>query len=196
MNASPPSRLIEAALEIQEFCENRSWPFCFIGGIAVLHWGEARLTRDADLTIFTGIGRERDFIDELLTRFKSRIESPLTFAMQHRVLLLFATNRIPVDLSLGALPFEEWAVRDAATQEIAPGMKLRLCSAAALVVFKVFAGRPQDWLDVEGIVVRRRREIDWARVRQELGQLLNLKEDSESLPRLETLLTAHSRGQS
>lgn len=158
---------------------------------------ESRFTRDADLTIFTGIGRERDFIDELLTRFKSRIESPLTFALEHRVLLPFAMNRIPVDLSLGALPFEEieWAVRDASTQEIAPGIRLRLCSAAALVVFKGFAGRPQDWSDVDGIVVRRKHEIDWAHVRQELGQLLNLKEDSESLPRLEALLTAHSRGQ-
>lgn len=65
---------------------------------------------------------------------------------------------------------------------------------AALVVYKVFAGRPQDWLDVEGIVVRRRHEIDWTHVRQELDQLLQLKEDSESLPRLEALLTTHSHG--
>lgn len=194
MNASPPSRLIDAALEIQGFCEYRRWPFCFIGGIAVLHWGEARLTRDADLTIFTGIGREQYFIEEILTQFRSRIEGALAFALEHRVLLLYATNRIPVDLSLGALPFEESAARDATMQEVTPGVKLRLCSPAALVVYKVFAGRPQDWLDVEGIVVRRRREIDWARVRQELGQLLHLKEDSESLPRLEALLTTHSRG--
>ena len=62
------------------------------------------------------------------------------------------------------------------------------------MVYKVFAGRPQDWLDVEGIVVRRKREIDWAQVRQELGLLLQLKEDPESLPRLEALLTTHSRG--
>ena len=194
MNASPPSRLIDAALEIQGFCEHRRWPFCFIGGIAVLHWGEARLTRDADLTIFTGIGREQYFIEEILTQFRSRIEGALAFALEHRVLLLYATNRIPVDLSLGALPFEESAVRDATMQEVTPGVKLRLCSPAALVVYKVFAGRPQDWLDVEGIVVRRRREIDWARVRQELGHLLQLKEDSESLPRLEALLATHSRG--
>ena len=194
MNASPPSRLIEAALEIQRFCEHRRWPFCFIGGIAVLHWGEARLTRDADLTIFTGIGGEQYFIEEILTQFKSRIENPRTFALEHRVLLLYATNRIPVDLTLGALPFEESAVRDAAMQEITPGVKLRLCSSATLVVYKVFASRPQDWLDVEGIVVRRKREIDWAHVRQELGPLLQLKEDSESLPRLEALLATHSRG--
>jgi hypothetical protein len=193
VNASTPSRLIEAALEIQGFCEHRRWPFCFIGGIAVLHWGEARLTRDADLTIFTGVGREQYFVEEILAQFKSRIEDALTFALEHRVLLLYATNSIPVDLSLGALPFEESAVRNATMQEITPGVKLRLCSAAALVVYKVFAGRPQDWLDVEGIVVRRKREIDWAHVRQELGLLLQLKEDSESLPRLEALLTTHSR---
>lgn len=194
MNASPPSRLIDAALETQGFCERLRWPFCFIGGIAVLHWGEARLTRDADLTIFTGIGREQYFIEEILTQFKSRIGDALTFALEHRVLLLYATNRIPVDVTLGALPFEESAVRDAAMQEITPGVKLRLCSSEALVVYKVFAGRPQDWLDVEGIVVRRKREIDWAHVRQELGQLLELKEDSESLPRLEALLATHLRG--
>ena len=160
--------------------------------IAVLHWGEARLTRDADLTIFTGIGREQYFIEELLLNFKSRIEHALAFALKHRVLLPHANNGIPVDLSLGALPFEESAVREAAMQEIAPGVKLKLCSPAALVVYKVFAGRAQDWLDVEGIVVRRGREIDWARVRKELDQFLQLKEDSESLPRLETLLKIHS----
>ena len=194
MNPSAPSRLIEAALEIQEFCEHHRWPFCFIGGIAVLHWGEARLTRDADLTIFTGIGREQYFIEEILMKFKSRIEDARAFALEHRVILLYATNRIPVDISLGALPFEESAVKGAAMQEITPGINLRLCSPAALVVYKVFAGRPQDWLDVEGIVVRRGHEIDWAHLRQELGQLLRLKEDSESLPRLEGLLTTHSRG--
>jgi hypothetical protein len=143
--------------------------------------------------MFTGIGREQYFIDEILANFKSRIEDSLSFALEHRVLLLYATNRIPVDLSLGALPFEETAVRNATMQELTPGATLRLCSPAALVVYKVFAARPQDWLDVEGIVVRRGREIDWAYVRQELGQLLQLKEDSESLPRLESLLTTHSR---
>ena len=46
--------IFSASLEIQEFCHRRAWRFCFIGGIAVQHWGEARLTRDADLTVFTG----------------------------------------------------------------------------------------------------------------------------------------------
>ncbi len=47
------NRLLEAAEDIQNFCVSHQWRFCFIGGIAVQHWGEARLTRDADLTVFT-----------------------------------------------------------------------------------------------------------------------------------------------
>jgi hypothetical protein len=37
------NRLLEAAQEIQQFCVSRDWRFCFIGGIAVQHWGQARL---------------------------------------------------------------------------------------------------------------------------------------------------------
>lgn len=72
--------------------------------------------------------------------------------------------------------------------EIADGVQLTLCSAGALIVFKVFAGRPQDWLDVEGIVAKSGRWVDWRSVRAELRTLLELKEDAESLPRLEDIL--------
>ena len=58
------NRLLDAAREIQGFCQSRHWRFCFIGGIAVQHWGEARLTRDADLTVFTGFGGEEGYIHE------------------------------------------------------------------------------------------------------------------------------------
>ena len=90
-----PNRLLEAAQEIQQFCRSRNWRFCFIGGIAVQRWGQARLTRDADLTVYTGIGDELRYIDELLGAFKSRIESAREFALGHRVLLLRATPQGP-----------------------------------------------------------------------------------------------------
>jgi hypothetical protein len=68
------------------------------------------------------------------------------------------------------------------------GAKLRLCSPAALVVFKVFAGHPQDRLDVEGIVIKSGNLVDWSEVRRDLGELLDLKGDTESLSRLETIM--------
>ena len=183
-----PNRLLAAAVEIQAFCARAGWKFCFIGGIAVQHWGEARLTRDADLTVFTGVGDEPRYVDTLLARFASRMQDMRDFALRHRVLLLRASNGIPLDVSLGALDFENVAVERSSLVEIADGVRLRLCSPDALVVFKVFAGRPQDWLDVEGVVAKSGALIDWNGVRADLRVLLELKEDTESLPRLEVIL--------
>ncbi len=56
---------------------------CFIGGLAVQRWGEPRQTRDVDLTLLTGFGTERPFVDELLDAFDARLSDAATFAM-HR----------------------------------------------------------------------------------------------------------------
>ena len=183
-----PNRLLEAAQEIQQFCRSRNWRFCFIGGIAVQRWGEARLTRDADLTVYTGIGDELRYIEALLGAFKSRFESAREFALGHRVLLLRASNGIPLDVTLGALPFEDKAVASASAEEIVAGVRLQLAPPGALVVFKVFANRPQDWLDVEGIIVKSGHLINWEEVRADLAVLLELNDDTTALGRLDELL--------
>lgn len=183
------NRLLDAALELQAFCLQRRWTFCFIGGIAVQHWGEARLTRDADVDLFTGIGGEASYVDALLEAFRPRNEGAREFALAHRVLLLAASNGIPLDVSLGALAFEEMAARTASEVEIVDGVRLRLVTPSALVVFKVFAGRPQDWIDVEGVIAKSCHRIQWEDVRTHLALLLELKGDSESLDRLERLRT-------
>ena len=183
-----PNRLLEAAQEIQQFCRSRNWRFCFIGGIAVQRWSEARLTRDAGLTVYTGIGDELPYIEELLGAFKSRIENAREFALGHRVLLLRASNGIPLNVTLGALPFEDKAVASASAEEIFAGVRLQLASPGALVVFKVFANRPQDWLDVEGIIVKSGHLINWEEVRADLAGLLELKGDTTALGRLDELL--------
>lgn len=60
--------LFVAAAAVQELCRERDWGFCFIGGLAVLWWGEPRLTRDIDLTILAGFGAEGAVVDGLLER--------------------------------------------------------------------------------------------------------------------------------
>lgn len=179
--------LVEAARQIQAYCEGRRWRFCFIGGIAVQHWGEARLTRDADVTVFTGVGDEAQYVDALLAQFASRIEDAQAFALHHRVLLRRASNGVALDISLGALDFEAQAVATASMEEIVPGERLRLASPGALVVFKAFADRPQDWLDIEGVIAKSGTRIDWDTVRAQLKVLLELKGDATALEHLEVL---------
>jgi len=40
--------LFRLANDIQSFCRERVWKFCFIGGLALQRWGEPRLTGDVD----------------------------------------------------------------------------------------------------------------------------------------------------
>jgi hypothetical protein len=58
-------------------------------------------------------------------------------------------------------------------------------------VLKVFADRPQDWLDIEGIVVRQRARLNRALVIEELEPLLDLKDDTETLRRPQALFRKH-----
>ena len=163
--------LFEAAHEFQLFVESRKWPFCFIGGLAVLHWGAVRMTVDVDASVYVGYGDEQRYIDALLGEFSSRISDAREFAMANRVLLLLAANRISVDVVLAALEYEQKMIRRSSLFEFAPGCRLRTCSAEDLIVLKAFADRPVDWADVESILARQVGKLDSAYVLENLAPL-------------------------
>jgi hypothetical protein len=180
--------IFAAALEVQSFCQARGWGFCFIGALAVQRWGEPRLTLDVDVTLLTRFGAEEAFIDPLLGRFKGRVPDARDFALKHRVLLLHSSSSVPVDVALGAMPFEEHAVQRGSGFAIGPDVVLTTCSAEDLIVFKAFAGRAKDWLDIEGIALRQGAKLDETLILAELEPLLALKEAPEAASRLRAIL--------
>ncbi len=179
--------LIQAAVELQGFCDSKSWRSCFIGGIALQRWGEPRTTVDVDLTLLAEFGDERLYAQELLKHFESRIKEPEDFAEDHRVILLRAKSGVGLDIALGALPFEEDSIERASLFDYPGGFRLRTCSAEDLVVMKAFASRPKDWVDLEGILVRQSGKLDWNLIRGELATLAALKESPRLLDDLEAL---------
>ena len=146
--------IYEAAKEVCDFMHKQGWKFCMIGGLAVQRWGEPRLTQDADFTLLTGFGNEESHIDTLLGQFIPRYDDARSFALINRVLLLYAANGIPVDISLGALPYEEEVVKHATCFDFDDTYSLPTCSADDLFVMKMFASRDRDIKDAKGIVVR------------------------------------------
>lgn len=184
--------LFVAAAEVQDLCRDRGWGFCFIGGLAVLRWGEPRLTRDIDLTILAGFGAEEAVVDGLFDRFEARIDEARQFALRNRVVLLRAANGVPVDVALGALDFEQRAVQRASVWDVKEA-QLLTCSAEDLVVHKAFAGRDRDWLDVEGIVIRQGDALDGDLVCTELAPLAELKGSYDTVDRVQALLDAGLR---
>ena len=114
------------------------------------------------------------------------------FALEHRVVLVETADRIPLDISLGGLPYEGRVVERASPFVLSSEATFTTCAAEDLVVLKAFAGRVQGWLDIEGVVVRQGGGLDRDLVLDELRPLLDLKEDTEAEPRLAALFRKHS----
>lgn len=182
--------LFAAAADALAFFAEQNWRGCVIGGLAVQRWGEPRQTRDVDLTLLAGLGGEERFVDALLHRYRARIPDARQFALDRRVVLIETHDRVPIDIALGGLPFEERLVSRATAFDVGTD-RLITCSAEDLVVLKAFAGRPQDWLDVEGILARQGRRLDRDLIRAELTPLLELKEDDDTGVVLERLFSKH-----
>ncbi len=180
--------LLDAAVALEASLRRRGWRFCFIGGVAVQRWGNPRFTRDLDITLLTGFGGEAQFIDALLEDLQPRRDDGRAFALRHRVLLARTSTGVDVDVALGALPFEARTVERATFWRISDTAALTTCSCEDLLVHKVFAGRDQDWADVEQILIRQHGRIDLTLIRDELGPLLSLKEDTDAAPKLERLV--------
>lgn len=175
--------LLQAAIEIQQFLRNAGESFCCIGGVALQRWGEPRFTRDVNLTLLCPYGAEAAPAARLVAAFSPRIPDAQAFAQQHRVLLLRIASGIPVDIALGAIPFEERCVaRDTAFDF--GGARLLTCSAEDLVVLKAFAGRDRDWADIESVAARQARHLDWPLIFREFTPLAGLREESQAMTRL------------
>jgi hypothetical protein len=184
---------IQAAFHVQQFLSNAFRGFCFVGGMALFRWSEPRLTRDVYLTILCPFGDEPETIDWLLGQLDPRLPNAREYAMRYRVLLL-KHGGIDVDVSIGAIDFEHRAVERATPHLYAPGVELTTCSAEDLVVFKAFADRGQDWVDVESIMKRCGPKLDWSVIDTELKPLVELKESSEILDRLLRLRKQYQLG--
>ena len=177
-----------AAREIQIFIYEQEWDFCFIGGLAVLRWGEIRMTQDVDLCLQAGFGGEEKYILKLAQNFASRISNPEEFARKHRVLLLRSSGKIAIDIALSGLDFETRMIKRATMFQFDEGIELKTCSAEDLLILKAFAGRPQDWLDIDGILARQGAGIDRAYCLEELSQLCLARDDSDIMDRFKEKL--------
>ncbi len=185
--------LLSAAAHIEASFIQHGWKFCFIGGVAVQRWGHPRFTHDLDLTLLTGFGQEKKFVDVLLCELTPRIPDAAEFALRHRVLLARTSEEVDVDIAFGALPFEERSVARASQWVVSGGIALTTCSAEDLVVHKAFAGRGRDWDDVESVLIRQYARLNLQQIRAELKPLLELKGATDALKKLEQIMATVER---
>ncbi len=179
--------ILSAAQEIQDFFQSRDWPFCFIGGVAVLRWGRPRTTQDVDVSLFVEMGNEQEVVSQILQKFSARVEGALQFALENRVVLAKSRDNVAYDIALAQFEFEREIIQRASFFEFSDDIELLTVSAEDLVVMKSFAGRDQDWIDVAGIV-EANNDLDIEYARRQLGLLVNLQSDNDALQKLDRIV--------
>lgn len=139
-----------------------------IGGVAVSLLGEARFTEDLDAVVLLSVNEIPNFMMAAKREgFEPRVSQAEDFARRNRVLLLHHTHsQTDVDISLGILPFEQEMVQRSVVHEIDEALKIRLPTPEDLIILKAVAHRPQDMLDIQGIIqshpdLDRKRIEDW-----------------------------------
>jgi len=154
-------------------------PYVITGGLALQHWGEPRLTQDVDVTVMLPPDNPLPVLERITSSFSPRLPDALDFARQHRVLLVRASNGIPLDISLGLPGYEEEVMKRTTVWEPEPGKALRLCSAEDLIIHKAIAGRPQDLRDIEGVIYRQGEALDSAYIHRWLAAFAEVLEQPE-----------------
>ncbi|MDM8521633.1 nucleotidyl transferase AbiEii/AbiGii toxin family protein [Anaerolineales bacterium HSG6] len=154
MKPSPEIKSMLAPLAaLQQIIDQFNHQGVIIGGIAVSLLGKPRLTADVDAVLLLST----DEIPQLLDVARQVGVSPrLTdveeFARRQRVVLLkHDETGIPIDISLGLLPFEVEAIERGQIHHL-ESLSVRLPTPEDLIILKAVAHRPKDLLDIQTIV--------------------------------------------
>lgn len=96
-----------------------------------------------------------------------RISDAIPFAQRNAVLLLeHSESGVSVDVALGRLPFERYAVEHATCVKI-DDLVVPVVAPEDLIVMKAVAHRPQDLQDIR-VIVTSNPKLDGKRIRKEV----------------------------
>jgi hypothetical protein len=158
-----------------------------IGGAAIAVVGRPRMTRDVDAVIFSP-GIDLNAFVAAGTQFGivPRVADLWTFARDSRILLLrHQPSGLDLDISLGALPFEDDMIRHAVIRTIGK-TRMRFARPEDLLVMKALAGRDRDWADIEGLLAIHDK-LDLKHVRQWLNSFADTLEMPEIVTEFERI---------
>jgi hypothetical protein len=167
------------------FLDEHGFRYALIGGLAASCRGQARATSDIDLVVWVELGEEREIIEAVLERFRSRVEDPEIYSLHNRILLFEATNHVSVDLALASFPHEEAMIERATKFKFKPRLSAKVLTPEDLIVTKIIGGRDIDWFDIQGIFDRLGPKLDDQSLTERLKSISEMIDLEDTLSRLE-----------
>jgi hypothetical protein len=171
-------------------------PYAVIGGLSLSILAQPRPTLDIDLVVWL----EPDNWERLLKsagRFGivSRIEQPMEFARERRILLLrHEPTGIGVDISFGALPFE-WEMIERSKIFKLGNTEVRILTPEDLIIMKLIAHRDKDLRDIDNLLSVY-PDLDFERIKYWVHQFAIVLETPELDTELLQLIKSHRLQQS
>jgi predicted nucleotidyltransferase len=95
-----------------------------------------------------------------------------------------------VDFLISIFDYERQAIDRAISIEI-EGIRMRVCTAEDLIIHKAIANREQDWIDIEGILIRQAGKLNQDHIADWLGQFAEALESHEIWERYRKLQTRY-----
>ncbi|MCX6028936.1 MAG: nucleotidyltransferase [Chloroflexi bacterium] len=175
----------EALRVVVDFLNQHRIPHMVIGGLANAVWGEVRMTRDADFKVSTEM-LPSDFRRLVLGRFPERQTGLPPHLRSSFVIHIWAMPDVAVDLLMSVFDYERQAIARAVDATI-EGIPARVCTAEDLIIHKAIANRTQDWMDIEGVLLRQGNKLNLVYLRDWLAQFAEALENPELLTRFNDL---------
>ena len=165
--------------DLVQWLEAENVPYTVIGGLSVSIVSQPRPTIDVDLVVWLDPERWPSFLGSAKQYgIQPRSEDALEFARQRRVLLLqHRESGIGIDLSFGALPFEDEMINRSKPISIG-NVTFRVATPEDLIIMKMIAHRDKDLRDIENIV-RVCQQLDLDRVRYWVHEFALVLENPE-----------------
>ena len=174
-------------LNLLAWFQKCSVPGIIIGGVALSLLGRPRVTKDIDALLFLDASNWDSFL-KMGSKFgfAPRIKDVLDFAQKKRVLLMkHLPSDVPIDISFGALPFEEESVQRALKLKV-KSFSLPFLTPEDFIIMKAVAHRTRDLADIE-TVLDAYPKLDFKRIRKwvkEFAEALEMPEIYDDLNKL------------
>ena len=162
--------------------------YVMIGGIPAGFYGQPRFTQDLDFTVDPVATTENfpELIQELETHHFQLVSGGLPTKMELKKIsslrFIDTQNRTMIDLVLNPRGFK-WDLdilkRRRQEKILTRHMTIWVVPLEDMIVMKIANGEPQDLKDLEGIMTRRFKEVDWNYLRMRARQFNVTKEVGE-----------------